>query len=184
MGSLTTAPFTSPSISSRSPPTLVRTPAAPVGNRGRFQGRFGRSLRALSCFGVDSVRKGSGRGRQQARACRRPECKRSRCRPVDSCDGYLFRAVALVCHIRTTYNALLPFFSVSCAHITHAMADGSRQRKKSRRAKQSTGLNFCLMCLANVLTVRNTTKFLRKENIIRYFNIYSLQHQHWCELKN
>lgn len=40
------------------------------------------------------------------------------------------------------------------------------------------------MCLANVLTVRNTTKFLRKENIVRFFNIYRLQHQHWYELKN
>lgn len=40
------------------------------------------------------------------------------------------------------------------------------------------------MCFANVLTVRNTTKFHRKENIIRYFNIYRLQHQPWYEFKN
>lgn len=52
------------------------------------------------------------------------------------------------------------------------------------RAKGSAGLNFCLMGLANVLTVRNATEFLRKENIIRYLNIYRLQHQHWYELKN
>lgn len=53
---------------------------------------------------------------------------------------------------------------------------------RGRGAEHRAGLNFSLMCLAEELTVRNTTGFHRKENTVRYLNISRLHHQHRSQL--
>lgn len=80
--------------------------------------------------------------------------------------------------------AILVLVEFSCYFILFFffLLGGGWGGNRGRGAEHRAGLNFSLMCLAEELTVRNTTGFHRKENTVRYLNISRLHHQHRSQL--
>lgn len=108
------------------------------------------------------------RGRRQGGSCHPPRVRES----------------ATLAPKKLRSAAILVLVEFSCFFFFFSLGGGWGVRRggnRGCRAQHRAGLNFSLRCLAEVLTVRNTTEFQRKENIVRYRNIYSLHHQRCSE---